>query len=146
MKRRYQFLITTAGLLISGAAMAQPTMEEIVGQLREQGYKRIEAERTWLGRVRIIADDGNRYREIVFNQRTGEILRDYWDELEDEADDPDERELDLDEEEQFHVDDENQGDNESQEDADHEDDEELDEEKAQDEDNEEDEDDDDDGV
>ena len=40
--------------------------------------------RTWLGRIRIEAESGTHEREIVFNQRTGEILRDFWEELEDD--------------------------------------------------------------
>lgn len=65
-------------------ASAAPTVEEIIAQLEAQGYTDVSVSRTWLGRIRIEAESGTHEREIVFNQRTGEILRDFWEELEDD--------------------------------------------------------------
>ncbi len=70
-------------------ASAAPTVEEIIAQLEVQGYTDVSVSRTWLGRIRIEAESGTHEREIVFNQRTGEILRDFWEELEDDGDDDD---------------------------------------------------------
>jgi len=44
-------------------------------------------QRTLLGRLRIVASDGTRRREIIINPNTGEVLRDYWVELSDDDED-----------------------------------------------------------
>lgn len=54
----------------------QSVQDQIVAQLQEQGYGRIVVSRTFLGRVRVTAERGDRKREIVVNPITGEILRD----------------------------------------------------------------------
>ena len=64
------------------AAMAVPvwaqTPEEmIVASLEEQGYHVVTRDRTWLGRVWLLVENGEVRREIVFNPGTGEIMRDY---------------------------------------------------------------------
>lgn len=64
--------------LAAGMATAQTPGDFIVGQLQAQGYEQIQLSRTWLGRTRIEARKGNQVREIIFNPRTGEILRDFW--------------------------------------------------------------------
>lgn len=46
-------------------------------QLQLDGYEEIEVSRTWLGRIRIVAEKGEIRREIVLNRTTGEVLRDY---------------------------------------------------------------------
>lgn len=86
-------LITTC--LAVFAALASPAAAEtagqrvqdaIVAQLGSQGFTRVRISNTFLGRVRIYATGNGISREIIFNPRTGEILRDYWDdddELED---------------------------------------------------------------
>lgn len=61
-------------------ALAEQRVDKITRQLQSQGYTNIEVKRTWLGRVRIEAYQGALEREIVVNPRTGEILRDYWEE------------------------------------------------------------------
>ncbi|WP_422050368.1 hypothetical protein [Shimia sp.] len=61
-------------------ALAEQRVDSITRQLQSQGYTNIEVKRTWLGRVRIEAYRGTLEREIVVNPRTGEILRDYWEE------------------------------------------------------------------
>lgn len=81
--RRRQFLVglvAAAGtqLCTSGAAMAQSFAEEIVAQLTRQGFGSIVVERTWLGRIQILAERSDVRREIILNPGTGEILRDLW--------------------------------------------------------------------
>ena len=74
-------LIFAAGLSGAAPAVAQPLDEitaklEIAVQLEQQGYKIIEIDRTWLGRIRIAAENDRYRREIVFDRVTGEIRRD----------------------------------------------------------------------
>ena len=70
-------------------ASAETVQESIVRQLREQGFSELTLNRTWLGRVRVVAVRDNLRRELVFNPQTGEILRDFWRETDDEDDDGD---------------------------------------------------------
>ncbi|MDB5657452.1 MAG: hypothetical protein JWS10_67 [Cypionkella sp.] len=65
-----------AGVLAPGAALAESYQSSVVEQLRGQGYRQINVERTLLGRVRIVAERRGGSREIILNPRTGEILRD----------------------------------------------------------------------
>lgn len=80
---RRSFLSLCAGGLVgatsvfsAGSAFADGYESAVVGQLRRQGYRQINVERTLLGRVRIVAQRGGGSREIILNPRTGEILRD----------------------------------------------------------------------
>ncbi|WP_189380957.1 hypothetical protein [Gemmobacter nanjingensis] len=73
--------ILVAALLAATPVAAQidpadAVQGQIVSQLEEQGYGRIVVSRTFLGRVRVTAERGDRKREIVVNPITGEILRD----------------------------------------------------------------------
>ena len=80
MKRR-AFLIVLAVLTTLGKAapaVAATAADQIVTQLRDQGFTEIEVEQTWLGRTRIVAERKNASREIILNPGTGEILRDLW--------------------------------------------------------------------
>jgi uncharacterized membrane protein YgcG len=52
--------------------------DQIVDQLRDQGYTEIRISQTFLGRTRIVAISDEYRREIVFNPATGVIMRDYW--------------------------------------------------------------------
>ncbi len=65
-------------MVAGGGARAEAPADSIVRQLREQGYVEFSVDRTWLGRIQVIAlaPDGTR-REIVVSPGTGEILRDY---------------------------------------------------------------------
>ncbi|WP_299424438.1 hypothetical protein [uncultured Shimia sp.] len=65
---------------LSGTAQAETRVEAIARHLAEQGYHDIEIGRTFLGRARIEAEKNGMEREIIVNPRTGEILRDYWEE------------------------------------------------------------------
>ena len=69
---------TVAQGLLAMPALAATYVEQIVSQLRAQGFDKIEVETTWLGRARIAAVRGDVNREIVVNPSTGEVLRDLW--------------------------------------------------------------------
>ena len=74
-------------LVLSGApqiAAAQSVQDQILAQLRGQGFAEISLQRTWLGRVRVVALRDGLRRELVFNPLTGEILRDYWRSIDDD--------------------------------------------------------------
>jgi len=59
-------------------AVAQTTLQDqYIAMLTEQGFTELEISRTWLGRTRIEAKSKTSEREIIFNSRTGEILRDF---------------------------------------------------------------------
>ena len=67
-----------AAVLTAGGAQAQTVVDSIVRQLERQGYREVAVSRTLLGRAIIVGRRGSRSREIVVNPRTGEILRDLW--------------------------------------------------------------------
>lgn len=82
--KRAIFAVCLAALTgLAAPAVAQTAQDSIIAQLTEQGFTRIQVGRTFLGRVRIVATSADYSREIVFNPHTGEILRDYWDDLDD---------------------------------------------------------------
>ena len=58
-------------------AAAQSVEDQVFAQLQEQGFTVIEVRRTFLRRIRFIAESAYLYRELVINPQTGEILRDY---------------------------------------------------------------------
>lgn len=82
MKRRQVLagLFAAAGgqFCAANAAVAASFAEQIVSQLRAQGFGDILVETTWLGRTRILAERRDLRREIILNPNTGEILRDLW--------------------------------------------------------------------
>jgi hypothetical protein len=78
MRRREMIALGLAGILLAGAAQARTLEERLVAQLADQGFRIVEVTRTLLGRTRIVAVSDRGRREIVFNPRTGEILRDLW--------------------------------------------------------------------
>lgn len=83
-----KFLVaTTIAVTCAVPALAAPTLDDIIAQLKGQGFTEITVSRTWLGRYRIEAESETQEREIVFNKRTGEILRDYWEDIERDDDD-----------------------------------------------------------
>lgn len=70
--------------LMSAAVMGGPAFAQddrvtraVVRQLEQQGFEVIELRKTLLGRVRILSSRGEAVRELVFDPRTGAILRDY---------------------------------------------------------------------
>lgn len=75
-------------LFLAGAPVqlaAQTYQDSFISQLEAQGFSDISASRTWLGRVRLVAFRDDLRREIVFIPQTGEILRDYWREVDDDG-------------------------------------------------------------
>lgn len=78
MNRRHFTAALCLGLLTAGMAQAVSFEDAVVAQLRAQGYRTIEVERTLLGRVKISASQTSGRREIILNPRTGEVLRDLW--------------------------------------------------------------------
>ena len=76
MQRRVFITGVAVAWLQAGMALAAGYQDDVVAQLRNQGFSRIEVTTTWLGRSRITAQKGKVSREIVLNPRTGEILRD----------------------------------------------------------------------
>ena len=77
MLRLLRVCVTGLALCLALPALAQGIEEEIVAQLRAQGYEEFEVERTLLGRLRIVAIGQGLRREIVIQPATGAILRDY---------------------------------------------------------------------
>lgn len=72
-------LVLAIAVALSGSPLwGQELQDNIVSQLRAQGYSRIEVSRTFLGRTRIVATSDEIWREIVINPNTGLILRDYF--------------------------------------------------------------------
>ena len=73
-------LIALMMLPLPLAAQTASVQDQIVSQLRDQGFTSIDITRTLLGRVHVRAKSDRLERELVFNPTTGEILRDYWEE------------------------------------------------------------------
>lgn len=64
-------------LALAAAPAAADVAQAWVNQLALDGYDEITVRRTWLGRVRIVAEKDEIEREVILNPRTGEVLRDY---------------------------------------------------------------------
>ena len=73
-----RIILCIALVAVPFAALAQSVQDQIIGQLTEQGFGEFEISRTFLGRVRVVTQNDQLERELVFNPNTGEILRDYW--------------------------------------------------------------------
>lgn len=58
-------------------AFADAVSDLVIGNLKAQGFTIVQMDRTWLGRMWILARNSEVQREVVFNPVTGEILRDY---------------------------------------------------------------------
>jgi hypothetical protein len=57
--------------------MAQPVAyEDVVAALEAEGYTIVSVETTFLGRTKILAQNGKYFREIVVSSSTGEVKRD----------------------------------------------------------------------
>ena len=81
MIRRRQFLqvaLPALGLALVGVgpALSETLEEKVVKTLRRQGYRDIKSSRTFLGRLRVTAEKGEKRREVILNRQTGEVLRD----------------------------------------------------------------------
>lgn len=55
----------------------QSPVDRVLATLETRGYRILLQERTFFGRVRIIAENAEHRREMVINPGTGEMLRDY---------------------------------------------------------------------
>ena len=75
--RRHFLAISISTVLMASPALAETYQEKFVAQLQQQGFRNIVITRTWLGRTRITASSKSAERELIFNSRSGEILRDY---------------------------------------------------------------------
>ena len=64
-------------MLAAPPAFADGLESDLVAQLRRQGFYQVEVSRTLLGRIRLVAQSDTRWREVIVNPSTGEILRDY---------------------------------------------------------------------
>lgn len=65
-------------LAAAPAAAQSPSLESrIATALAAQGFDVSVMERTWLGRLRVVAQSDSHRRELVFDPATGEILDDY---------------------------------------------------------------------
>ena len=74
------FKLLIAAILWVGLAQASLALtveQRLVTGLQAQGYVILEQGYTFLGRLRVVAENDEVHREIVVNPGTGEILRDY---------------------------------------------------------------------
>ena len=69
--------LALAALFLATPAFADAIEDRVAAELAAQGYVVVTMERTWFGRLRVVAEIGDQRREIVLNPVTGEILRDY---------------------------------------------------------------------
>lgn len=70
-------LVVMALLVLGAKAGADTISDQVVRNLRAQGFEVVQMDRTWLGRMWILARNDTLQREVVFNPATGEVLRDY---------------------------------------------------------------------
>lgn len=70
-------LMLSLFLAISAVPAFADVTSAWVKQLMLDGYDDIEVSRTWLGRIRIVAEKGEIEREIILHRHSGEVLRDY---------------------------------------------------------------------
>ena len=75
MKRLLLAMAVLAGL--TGVGLARTVEDRLIAGLKDQGYVILEDGYTFLGRLRIVAENDQYHREIVVNPGTGEVLRDY---------------------------------------------------------------------
>ena len=78
MNRRSFLGAVLASVSLGSAAEAKDYADDVLRQLRRNGYEVISVSRTLLGRTRIRATRKGGEREIILNAATGEILRDVW--------------------------------------------------------------------
>ncbi|WP_143093120.1 hypothetical protein [Celeribacter neptunius] len=72
-----RWVLAVFWLFAGTIAASADTTEEMIARLQAQGYSEITTSRTWLGRVRIVAQRQRAMREIILDPRNGAILRDY---------------------------------------------------------------------
>lgn len=74
-------------LFLSSTAFAATYEEELIAHLQSQGFKLVERELTWLGRISLEFKSDTHEREIILNPNNGAILRDYKEPLDDNDED-----------------------------------------------------------
>lgn len=85
-----KFLVVLVALIgLATPSLARTIEQQILEKLAAQGYVILEQGYTFLGRLRIVAENDRFRREIVVNPGTGEILRDYAVTLPHRHEDPD---------------------------------------------------------
>lgn len=77
MNRRRALAVLAIGLMATVPARAD-FEADIIDWLRGEGFEQIDVTRTFLGRVRILASKASGTREVIFNPRTKEVLRNAW--------------------------------------------------------------------
>lgn len=77
MKMKRVIFVVLVCIATVQAAFAATMSEKVLQNLKAQGYDVVQMDRTWLGRIWVLARSQTLQREIVFNPTTGEILRDY---------------------------------------------------------------------
>ncbi len=85
--RAKTILISTSFALMASTALSQTTRDQVVEELTQQGFKRIEISRTLFGNTRFEATGPGIEREIVLG-KDGTVVRDR-SETDDEGDDED---------------------------------------------------------
>ena len=70
-------IATPLGLCLSPPAVAQTAGESVPEMLERDGYEILQIHWTLLGRIRVVAETEEIYREIVIRPDSGEILYDY---------------------------------------------------------------------
>lgn len=83
--RRHLIAGAIATVAAAPVAAQDSVLTSIAAQLREQGYQIERVQRTWLGRIRVLAQSDTHTREVVFVPTTGEVLRDYWEQKDGKA-------------------------------------------------------------
>ncbi|MFK7745503.1 MAG: hypothetical protein AB8B47_10650 [Roseobacter sp.] len=94
-------LISTSFALMASTALSQTTRDQIIEELTEQGFKRIEISRTLFGNTRFEATGSGVEREIVLG-KDGTVVRDRSesdDEYDDDEDDDDINDDEVDDDE-----------------------------------------------
>ena len=77
-RRLARFVPLALGALVcSASASLAETQDEVVAQMKAEGYNSIDVSTTWLRRVRIVGEGAPGSREVVIDPRNGEVLRDF---------------------------------------------------------------------
>lgn len=69
-------LAMTAAMQTAALAQYGSNISRLVNELRSQGYRNVQVERTMMGRYKVEAKKGSSSREIIIDPNTGHIFRD----------------------------------------------------------------------
>lgn len=70
-------LVAPAAAVAQTGEVTLSPAERVIAALQTRGYRILLQERTFFGRLRIVAENAEHRREVVINPGTGELLRDY---------------------------------------------------------------------